>query len=990
MKSTPTPFLKLVARAYARNYSDMMDKCCFVFPNKRSATFFSRYLGEEMERKFIMPDMKTVSELVADFSTGLDATRYEQLFMLYNEYAKLSNEIGDFDRFLFWGDMLISDFNDVDRYMVNPDMLFTNVKRIKEINANYLTEEQLDAIKRYWGEEKSHQYLEQFWSHIPYNEGDNEDSSIINKKFIKLWEVLSPLYHNFRAKLREEGLCTSGMRYREAAETLKNVNPDNLSYNRYVFCGFNVLSTSEILIFSRLKAIGAADFYWDYNSPAFRLPNNRAGRFIERNIEEFPSLYDIKETPITEFPEIIITGVPSNVGQAKIAGQFISEMIDSGAIHDKTNAINTAVVLPDENLFIPMIHAIPHTEDNMADGNYITSLNVTMGFPMRLSPVATLIHSIVGLQLKLRRSHGELSFFHEDVKSLLTTPALYAIAPAECETVLDTISSKRMFMIPAEDMCRLAPSYATIFSPLGPKSSAEDIKEYIYKVLDLVSTVADTDSSMTKLQQQFIEVYKATADDVFHAARKWSIEMHDFTFFQLIDRMISGATINFKGEPLNGLQVMGMLETRSLDFENVVVLSMNERIFPKKQYTRSFIPEALRRAYGMATVDFQESIFAYYFYRLISRAKRVWLTYDARNVGGMRSSEISRYITQLLYLYPGAKPEHNIATFKGTTFDLPEISIQKTDAIMELLKRFTIPNSGYNMSPSALNTYIGCPLEFYLKYVRDYRVDNEVTDYMDSSTYGTIVHAVMQEIFENWRDSGHATVNREDLEKIVSPAGRHVIERILTRTINKFYNRVNPDAFDTKLKGEALVQGKVMLENIVSTLRAEMKYVPFRFLQAEKALNDPLEVSPSLSININLKIDRVDELGGNIRLIDYKTGDESLSAKSVEDLFDSSQENRAKGMMQVLFYCYLYHRQCGTERERIVPVIYKLREMSTKGIELLKIKQQPLLNYDMVAEEYEQRLTSLIEEIFNPEVPFTQAPTNNHCGYCEFKSICQR
>ncbi len=986
MNSGPAPFLKLVAEAYAIHERELLSDCCFVFPNKRSAVFFTSYLDKEMSGKtYISPALETISELVSEFSTSIDASRYEQLFILYNEYAKLSGEVSDFDKFMFWGDMLLSDFNDVDRYMVDAEMLFTNVERLKEINSNYLTEEQLKAVKRYWGDERPGRYLEQFWSHIHYNEDDDASNGghKANKKFLKLWEVLAPLYRNFRSKLREAGLSTSGMHYREAAERLRQCHNADLPYKRYIFCGFNVLSTSELSIFNSFKKLGAGDYYWDYNSPAFKIPQNKAGRFIEKNIRDFPSRYDIDNEEITSFPEINILGVPSNAGQTKAAGQFISDMIADGSITDRGNAINTAVVLPDENLFIPMIHSIPFGKDR------IESLNVTMGFPMRLSPISALIHTIVSMQMKARMHKGELSFFHEDVRALLTTPSIYSVAPDECEQVFKEIAEKRLYMVPVSTLAASAPVYTLLFTPIGPKSGLEQVREYLMSVLDFVENTIPPAESGNKLQIQFIDAYRQAVTALYDAAKLWKIDMRDLTFFQLAERTINSAKINFKGEPLRGLQIMGMLETRSLDFENVIVLSMNERIFPRKQYTRSFIPEALRRAYGMATADFQESIFAYYFYRLLSRARKVWLTYDARSVGGTRSSEMSRYLTQLLYLYPEASVKHKLATFRGLTFKSPEIRIDKTTHIMKLLERFTIKNSGYNLSPSALNTYISCPLEFYLKYVRDYRVDNEVTDYMDSSTYGTILHEAAQNFYENLSHKGCKEITADTLKHYTRPENRHIIERIITQSINKNFNLLKDDKLDTPLVGEALVLGKVMLENIIVMLKAEIPYAPITFIGAEHELKSQFEVNQDLKINVRLFIDRIDEVNGVRRFVDYKTGRDVLSASDVDSLFDSSIKDRPKGIMQLMFYC-TYYRMITGDNQPVQPIIYQMRRLGVDGIKPITIGNIPVTDYHNFVDTYETKLRNLIEEIFNPHIPFTQAENEDACVLCEFKRICLR
>lgn len=977
-----TPFLQLVAEAYARHHGTDVDQFCFVFPNKRSAAFFSQHLDKALSKSHISPCLMTISELVSEFSEGIDATRYEQLFMLYNEYAKLSKEISSFDRFMFWGDMLISDFNDVDRYMVDADQLFINVERLKEISSNYLTEEQLEVIRRYWGDEKPHEYREQFWNHISHGE---EEQTTANKKFLKLWEVLAPLYKNFRQRLREHGLTTSGMRYREAAENMRHATLEDFEYKRYIFCGFNVLSTSEIKIFSRLKALGLGDFYWDYNSPTFKLPRNRAGRFIEHNIKEFPSIYQLEAKEITDFPEINIIGVPSNIGQAKMTGSIISGMMASGAIKNRANAINTAIVLADETLFLPLIHSIP-----LGD-NGIETLNITMGFPMRLLPVASLIHNIVMLQLKVRNIHGEPAFFHEDVRMLLGMSTIYNMAPKECNAILEQVTERRMFMLPVSLLQELAPAYSVIFTPVGPNSGVEQVYQYTLSVLNMVEEEISRqeEGAQLTLQIKFIQAYKLAVEELYDAAREHKIKMQDLTFFQLMERIINSAKLNFVGEPLKGLQVMGMLETRSLDFENVVVLSMNERIFPRKQFTRSFIPETLRRAYGMATTDFQESIYAYYFYRLIARAKRVWLTYDARNVGGTKSSEMSRYLTQLLYLFSGANAKHTISTFKGTKFNPTELTVQKSERVMELLAKFTTTGSGFNLSPSALHTYIECPLHFYLQYVEGYRSESEVTDYMDSATYGTIYHEVAQKFYETMAENGHQVITTDLLEHYIDPKNQLLIDQLFTSTINKEFNKLDEKKWMTPLTGEALVMGKVMKETFISMLKREMDIAPFHFIRAEEQKPGKYRVNSNLNINVFMIIDRIDNCNGTLRFVDYKTGTDDLKVPSVDKLFDPEYSGKVKGIMQLLFYCVMYREITGDDSP-IQPIIYALRNIGLTGINPLKINKKDLMDYHEVLDEFEPLLRKVIEEIFNPEVPFHQATGNDACTFCEFKSMCQR
>lgn len=967
-----TPFLQQVASVYADREAAALYSYCFVFPNKRSGTFFANFLKRELPAGSMFPRIMTISEFVGELSDATEANRYEQLFTLYNEYCLQPGVDVDFDRFLFWGEMLIGDFNDVDRYLVDAEALFVNVKRLREISANYLTEEQLEVIRRYWGEERPGEYIDRFWNHI--------DRDGVNKRqqaFVKLWEVLLPLYNGYRRSLSEQGLATQGMLYRNAVDVLSD-GMDRLPYSRCVFVGFNVLSTSEIKIFSILQRRGAADFYWDFDSPAFNHPDNKAGRFLRRNMREFPSRYNLKGESPSGFPHITVLGVPSGVGQVKAAGKCIEQWIQSGAIADKDNAIDTAVVLPDESLFIPMIHSVP-TE--------VGAMNVTMGFPMRLSPVSALMRNIVSLQLRSRVKNGIRTFFYDDVATLLASPFIRSVDAEGCDNLAAEIQQRRLFQIPAPVVAEKAPALVPVFASVADMDDMDCVAEYVDGLCDFVSSALEPDDRM---QRHFVDSYRQAVDALFDASKRFGISMRGNSFFHLIERAINGDTVSFVGEPLKGLQVMGVLETRALDFDNVVMLSMNERVFPRKHYTRSFIPDALRHGYGMATIDFQESIFAYYFYRLISRARNVTLIYDARTVGGTKSSELSRYIAQLLYLFPDADISHRLAVYSTRRYEFNGASARKDARVMGLLENFTKPG-GRNLSASAINTYISCPLEFYLQYVEGYNVDDDVTDYMDASTYGTILHEVAQKFYQQFQgadpDSG-VVVTPELIDRYLEH-GNTCVDRLVTESINRNYNKLPDDRVATPLVGESLVLGRVIRHSILAMLRCDRELAPFTFMRAEKTMEGQLKITDSLSVNVKQVVDRIDMVDGTMRFVDYKTGVDELKAPSVESLFDTANPNRAKAIMQLMFYCHVYREVEGSDQP-IMPAIYKMRTILPKGLEPLKIGGDVVADYHQWYEEFVDALNSKILEIFNPDVPFTRAPSDRACKFCKFKAICDR
>ena len=974
-----TPFLQLVADIYASREFENLADYCFVFPNKRSATFFRHFLKLALNKNngCIFPEITNISDFVAGFSNLTQANRYDMLFTLFDEYRKIPGVEADFDQFVFWGEMLLADFSDVDRYLVDPDALFVNVKRLREISSNYLTEKQLDVIRRFWGEERTRETVDRFWNHI-----DHDNETPRQAKFIRLWEVLRPLYHAFTDRLRKNGLATPGMLYRIAVEKL-DINSDyRPPMKRYIFVGFNVLSTSEIKIFSRLQQMGIADFYWDCNSPAFEMKDSRAARFIKRNIREFPSRYPLDEKPADRMPEIRIIGVPSNIGQVKAAGQNIARWVKDNLISDPADAIDTAVVLPDESLLIPMIHSVPDS---------IGKINVTMGYPMRLSPMSGLLRAIISLQLRSRLRAGQRIFFYEDVKTLLTTPALRNLAPDECRALEEEIISRRLFSIPASLIVETVPKLAPVFAPIADPDSLTDISLYISRLCDFLYDSGDDDVKNRSIQHHFIDSYRIAANELLDAARHYEISMKGTSYFRLVERAITSDTVRFQGEPLSGLQIMGVLETRALDFKNIIMTSMNERIFPRRHYSRSFIPDALRSGYGMATIDFQESIFAYYFYRLISRAENVTLIYDARSVGGTKSSEMSRYLAQLLYFYNSkANISHQLGVYKAQRFTPQPISIDKSEEICAKLRRFTPDGGQQNLSASAINTYINCPLNFYLQYVEGYNAENEVTDYMDSSTYGTIVHDTMQQIYQSFQnpDREPVTVTASMLEKFTKPENTE-LNNIIVRTINSKFNRLDETRLNEPLVGEALILGRVMRAAVISMLREDMKFCPMTFIAAEYEMKGTIEIAPGLTVNVKQIIDRIDKVGGVKRFVDYKTGSDVLSAPSLEALFNNNLQSRPKAILQLLLYCHIY--SCLTDSdEPIQPLIYKVLTMQAKGVETLKIAKNPIDDYHSVKDDFLPLLTKTVQEIFDPEKPFIQTTNPHNCTFCQFKAMCGR
>lgn len=958
------PFLSQVAEAYAANEATSLSEFCFVFPNKRSATFFAKELKSKLTPPFVMPSMMPVSQFVSDFSDLAEADRFEQLITLFDVYRSLGAGELTFDDFVFWGDMLLNDFNDVDRWLIDAEELFNNVKHEREISSTYLSEQQLEIIASYWGDEITRSDVDAFWNHVKSN-----GHKPVHSRFLKLWEVLYPLYTGFHAGLRGKGLASQGMFYRHAVEAVAAYSDYTLPYRRYIFVGFNVLSTAEMKIFSRLQSRNRADFYWDFASPAFTDANgNRAGKYVALNRRRFPSRYPIDDEPLP-FPKIDLIGVPSRVGQTKVAGDIIRKWI----VADSSDAVDTAVILPDESLFVSMIHSIPES---------ITKLNVTMGFPVKLTPVAALMRLIVRLQLRASKGRTDrLTFFYDDVLNLLSMPMLRAIAGEECERLSAYVRDSRLFRIPLSGIEQHAARLLPLFAAPDSFDNLLSTRDYILTLLDFLSAAVDPSDTV---QRAFIDSYSSALESLCRAATSMGVEMKGATLLRMVERVVASDTVSFTGEPLQGLQLMGMLETRALDFKNVIILSLNERIFPKRYQRRSFIPDTLRTAYHLDNVDFQESVLSYYFYRILSRAENVALLYDSRTVGGARSNEMSRFAKQLLFLYPEAIATHTAGVFKGLTPGAVPLEMPKNERILHLLDRYR-PGGDKNLSPSAINTYINCPLNFYLSCVEEFSADNETVDYVDASTFGDIFHRSLETFYSSLpRTDGRIIVTPELIDSYLLPDRR--IDAIVEKQIRECYRQADSDQ---PLAGETLVLSKVIRSYIDTMLRHERYAGAFEFVAGEFKMHGPYCVNDSLIINVRQIIDRIDIKDGVMRFIDYKTGSDTTEAPSVESIFDPANTHRNKALLQLMFYCNFWRLSRDDDRP-IKPIIYSVRQFAKDGLKGIEVDDCELRDYHDINDEYLPRLNAVLEEIFNPDVPFRQAESSKACMFCSFKTMCDR
>lgn len=1066
------PFLKSIASAYAERYDDLSE-FCFLFPNKRSGRFFLKYLRDISPNRVMMaPNVLTINDFVSEISGKVLAPTIHQLFLLFKIYEsyvessvieplggdvieQLKNEDTgeetenvssllrdeenlmdgidieeeglDFDAFKIWGETALSDFSIVDQYMVDAEELFKNVKDHGEITTNYLTDQQREIIEEYFGYKEFGDYSG-FWK----NFNDEGELSSLRKKFLHLWRIMYPLYKKLKEELGNHGLSTNGGMYREAYETLNEKGRDILPYKKVVVVGFNALSLSEFSIFSELQAFDGyvgydefADFYWDATGPVLNnseINSNSASRFVNLNKKHFPSpkwaINWVEKSDNEEMPEINIIAAPSNSAQAKIVGKLLETLIPGhkeGNKHDnqdfsneKINEAKVAVVLPDEGLLLPILYSIP---------NELENVNLTMGYSFKFTSVSSFVYMIRRLALTMHERKGDKEFYHRDLRLFLTHPFAYILfGSRQIEKFLESLKETHQIYLSISTLKTFFPFAEKVFNIPGKNNDAMGAVFYLNSLLKMISDriMENSGGRNDKVDVAHINLYRDYLVIFADAVKEYGIKMSPTTVFRMVDRLISKEKISFEGEPLVGLQVMGTLETRSLDFDEIFVLSMNERVMPRRARTRSFIPDILRRGYGMPPSNYAEEIFAYYFYRMISRAKKVTLLYDARNNGGTKAGE-SRYLQQLRYLYAPDKIEKQNWKFSLKGKSPESHDIKKTVDIKKLLERYLSEDDNKkNLSASTLNKYRACQVKFFYETLLGINTDPEPSETIDAINIGNVLHSTMLDLYipnaqeQNILLEGNLILEKESLKKLLD--NEEYINSLIIKHINHYHRGMEYDHknIQAPLSPDNDIVARQILGHVKEIINHDIKISPIRMYGGELKENFRIKIDDTRNVNFTFAIDRLDAIKvgdkWQLRIIDYKTGFSKVKINSESDLFGG---NGGEHLFQLFIYAWLLGKLDKLPKEMTENVrmeIYSpikfssLKKQAKKGVEeviLPKIGDLEIKGFaEQLGEEplnkvFDNGIKEMVKEIFDAG-EFVQVVDENNCKYCDLKILCNR
>ena len=928
-------FLYQIAKAYSAQDEVELRRCLFVFPSRRSSLFFQKYLGQCSSKPLFSPDIITIGDLFARLSDLRRGDKIELLYILWTQYSAICRSRGreseGFDEFVSLGETILADFNDVDKYLADHAKLFALISDLRELDSGYdfLAEEQKAALKRFWGVIVSGKESEQ------------------KAKFLGMWSILDELYTAFREELSRRGIAYEGMLQRQVAGRLLSEDAEIPSflagYERVIVVGQNALCKCEMVLLDYLRREADGDFYWDYYGECLRDPANKASHFIKGYLEKYPSRFKL-EAEAAGTPQIKVVAASSAVAQAKVAA---SELAAAGED-------STAVVLPDENLLMPLLNSIP--ED-------IRHINVTMGYGLHNSATASLMDMMASLQINRREGRG---FYHKDVLAILNHPFVRNLCPEAVQQLkLDIVKSNMIYvsaeMFAGDDILKL------LFTP---QTDTEGVASW---QLECLNTIAP---SLPGIECEFAHGYYASISHL----RDLDIPMSMKTYFRFLREVTSRLTVDFRGEPLSGLQVMGPLEVRAIDFETIIILSVNEGVFPAKSVSDSLIPYNVRRGFGLPTVELFDSISAYHFYRSIYRAKKVVLIYDSRTKG-LLSGEESRFVKQLRYHY------HFPMEFSSVDLEIKPVegavrTVAKTDEVLSRMRDLYLEGGGGGkyLSASSLNDYLACRLKFYYKYVAGLKEEDEVTEEVDAGQFGNTFHHTMEAVYE--RLGRGSVVTKEALDRIIQEKG------FVEGLVAKFLNRELKQADDAPLGRRNQITANLVAEMVRTTLRRDCDYSPFIYVASEKQMLKSIDINvDGVKSKARIKgfIDRLDRKeGDHLRICDYKTGAVNevgnyLNESCLEKVF----EGEKKTSFQMLVYALLLSMEKDSGKDFNLAV-YQVRNLYSQGVESKYCPKETV-------EAFGGRLKDLIEEIFDPSVAFDSVEAGSKtCDYCPAKAICGR
>ncbi|MCK0158569.1 PD-(D/E)XK nuclease family protein [Cellulophaga sp. F20128] len=888
-----------------------LENLIFVLPSKRAGAFLRNSISKHIDATIFAPEIVSVEDFVENISGLAYASTTQQLFELYKAYVNVvQGEKDGFYAFSKWGNTLLQDFNEIDRYLVDTSKIFSHLNAIQEIN--------------HWSLEKEH--------------------SAIIRNYIAFWDSLEALYGSFNTSLMDKGLGHQGLVYRQACANLDPYIEDT-KQSKHLFIGFNALNTAEELIIQTILEKTNSEIYWDIDPYFYKDPVHDAGFFM-RQFKSKWGLY--KDKPLVsstiqyQNPKLIeITGVPKNVSQAKYVGGLLGDLQENNSVQ----LANTAIVLGDESLLNPLINAIPES---------ISNINITMGFPLTQTPLESLFSQMFDIYTR-EDSQG---WYYQQITTLLNHPYLQILFSGSdgniADVICEQIKTKNWIYVDAAKIKSLVKDKSDYLGLLFFEDKLTP-KLFLEQCLALILAIKEAiNSTENGLELEYLYRFHQLFNQLHELVATYPFINDIQSLFGLYKELLSKETLDFKGEPLKGLQIMGMLESRNLDFETVIITSVNEGILPSGKSNNSFIPFDIKKMYGLPTYKEKDAVYTYHFYRLLQRAKNIYIVYNTEP-DVLEGGEVSRLVRQLLADENMAKYIQQKIAYSAIKSPKKKMgSITKDDHLLQLLKE----KASNGFSPTSLSNYIRNPLDFYKKNILRINDVEEVEETVAANTFGTIVHETLDELYAPFLNT---FLEPEKLAKLV-PA----IEGVVKKHFALNYANVSLD------QGKNLIAYHVVLKYVATFIKLEIeaaKKYRIKILGLEMALSTTINL-PELGFPVLIKgkLDRIDEVDGMLRVIDYKTGkveQKNLNVTSWDDLIVNYDKSKA---FQLLCYAYMFHKN--TPITNVEAGIFSFKNLKA-GILKFKNDKSTNITADTIA-LFEKELHALVLEICDPSIPFVE------------------
>lgn len=952
-------------------YGSDLSRVAVVFPNKRASLFLDNHLLDLSDTPIWSPRYFTISELFESQSKRLVADPIKSVCDLHKCFTECTGMDESLDQFYGWGQLLLSDFDDVDKNLADPQQVFANVSDLHAFDTDeFLSPEQRESLKR-------------FFSCLT-----DTHNALLKERFLRLWSQLGPLYQRFNQYMSEQGLGYEGAIHREVAES----GTLDLPYDQYLFVGFHVLNGTEKKLFTLVKGEGKAHFYWDYDQYYMEgeLSESDPGYYIKQQKILFgneldhadASLYD----QMREEKDITFVSATSQDIQARYVAPWLDSIPTPSARPD------TAIVLCDETLLPSVVHSLPSS---------VGEVNITSGLPLRQSPVFSFIQRLMQMQtIGHPRNTDQYRLFH--LKGVLLHP-LATYFSEDAPLLLQQLQRARRYYPHREELEtdeRLSILFADVDSNEAADGTYSPSRRMLSYLLGVVKQLGKHVGEKTQdAKDPFLEecVYRIYTILVrlSNLMDSGDLTIDLITLERLLGQIVDSTTVPFHGEPAVGVQVMGVLETRNLDFPNLLILSCNEKNMPKVSGSSSFIPYAIRKAYGLTTPDHQSNIYAYYFYRMLQRARHITMVYC--NVpDNKHSGEMSRFMLQMLVKSPHHIHRRSLSTEIKPIIYRPS-AVEKDQAVMtKLHQRFTTDEKKV-LSPTAINRYLRCPLMFYYNYVADLKEDNDLLDEgIDSMMFGTLFHKGAENLYK--RMPHRNQIGKEDVKYILDHP--EIIEECVDQAFREEYFNQKAGTKMPEYNGMQLLNRSVIARYLHQLMEIDHELAPFTIIALEKGVYDELTLYAGTAAEHRIKyggvIDRwdleTDEDGTPyMRVLDYKTGSKSQSALAdIDAIF--AQENIQKHSdyyLQTFLYSMIVSSRYNPKGYKIRPALLFIQKAAGKDYDpILKLGKQPVDDAATYREEYMERLTAVVEEMFDPETPFTPTQDEERCRSCPYRQLC--